>query len=558
MITTNLEDSLVCSLQNQIHTVSARGVTNQYTPVVVRANEPFPLNFPSIIVHFPQHDRVSQEFVGNVVGQFPNEESVDGDFIARGPFIYGYVVVSDVQITVICSDSASKGIDSARICKEIIDNLRQYICLNWRTYLTGIKGNIPMPLGPVMDRSRLVNKVWMNVFTFTLQIRHTFRYPLTQPDDPFIRDVNGYMRPYWGRDAGTITDLGYTDDGPTSWSVPFSVWYADGIKIVQDDKATEIASTLTDQWRDCLSNLDNADWDPVNGPIMHDDSEAGQTFTLLDEYEGFLKVGRMVDASPTNDSMMGYAWDVTGVGLASGTCYMITRVAQTDSQFVVLLFAPIGQANYIEYGANGNFWVDGGGFAQDTGVSYEADTWYTFKINWDNAGAGHFYAWVFINGAWVQLANDMPFMDSGIDPIMIFFWSLNPSLGTFYMAAVDSSDKAGYYEDRILNLISGTLTRNGNVPDSAHQIFIEHQPSLTGSKEYEQIDVHYTELTDSSASWVANQWANYRLEIIADDGTYKYFTIISNTTNKLIFNGSDLYDEADIGNTYTIVGFVFT
>ncbi|NVM04457.1 MAG: hypothetical protein HWN67_19190, partial [Candidatus Helarchaeota archaeon] len=218
----------------------------------------------------------------------------------------------------------------------------------------------------------------------------------------------------------------------------------------------------TDELVSQVYNLTPNAWETFsNSPDFEDPSgwtvsaPLETNITVLPRFGGYKKVVEMFDNSSSGNFC---SISDSFSNQISGTSYISIMTTTSNSHNAIALTGSGGYATTIGFYPNGSIYYAEGPVATDSGVKYETNKWYTFKVTFD-CTTDKYSAWYWnetnLNWCVLCLNSDFTVTQVSIDSHLIH--TSGTSKGTFYIAAIDNSWDPGYEEDRILYVSSANI-----------------------------------------------------------------------------------------------------
>ncbi|GAH35711.1 unnamed protein product, partial [marine sediment metagenome] len=180
----------------------------------------------------------------------------------------------------------------------------------------------------------------------------------------------------------------------------------------------------------------SSDWADPSGWMLHEG--AGTNIWVLPRFGGYKNVLEMYDNTSTEytDVYRDFSQSQT-----SGTVYATMMAKQIDqSQEAFAMAAGIGFVAKFSFNSSGTFAYGSSGSSYDSGVAYEANRWYTFKLSFDS-GPEKYSVWYWNETtlSWVTIVNDVNFYQSTGTLTRIHMQGNIVSTGTVLVSAIDYS-----------------------------------------------------------------------------------------------------------------------
>ncbi|MFX1450472.1 MAG: hypothetical protein ACFFCM_06505 [Promethearchaeota archaeon] len=199
---------------------------------------------------------------------------------------------------------------------------------------------------------------------------------------------------------------------------------------------------------------------------------------VLPRFFGYKKVVEFFDNTSTD--YCGIEYDFTGK--INGT-YLVTAMTTTKNLNACVggLVGSNGFAVSIGFQDNGNIYFVNGTSYLDSGISYEVNKWYTFKIKFDCI-LDTYSAWFWNDTSldWDIITQNSNFRET--QTTIFKYWIVGSiiDIGTFYVAAIDESWAIGYEEDRILYVSSANIAFIDNLTGSetrSYRVYYNSSPT---------------------------------------------------------------------------------
>ncbi len=174
---------------------------------------------------------------------------------------------------------------------------------------------------------------------------------------------------------------------------------------------------------------------------------------VLPRFMGYKNVVECIDNSTTGDFC---EMEKDFTAQVSGT-YYITAMATIDTYHAIALVGSGGYAVCFGFYNTGNFYYSDGA-AQDTGIAYETNKWYTFKCTFD-CGTDKYNVWYWDENSlnWSVIGVNIDFVIPQTSVYREYLHTSGNFKAGIYVAATDNSWSSGYEEDEILYVSSANI-----------------------------------------------------------------------------------------------------
>ncbi|NVM04167.1 MAG: hypothetical protein HWN67_17680, partial [Candidatus Helarchaeota archaeon] len=254
---------------------------------------------------------------------------------------------------------------------------------------------------------------------------------------------------------------------PISFTEVNKYCFKDSIRIFKDpyNSSDELISqiyNLKPQASETFSST--ADWEDPNGWTSTE--RPNTNIRVLPRFGGYKKIVEMYDNSTTGDYC-----DISSTysSKTSGTFYITVMTTTKNTTLAIALTGFGGYATSIGFFKNGSIYYHDSptGDPHDSGIQYEINKWYTFKVTF-NCTSDKYSAWVWDENPqdWAVVGLDIDFVVAQGYVDKTWIHTSGTDKGAFYIAAMDYSWEIGYEEDRILYVDSANIAFIDNLTAS--------------------------------------------------------------------------------------------
>ncbi len=242
---------------------------------------------------------------------------------------------------------------------------------------------------------------------------------------------------------------------------------------VGDELISQIYNLEPYAWETFSSSTD---WGNPSGWTVQELSDT--SVRVLPRFGGHKKVVELYDNSSTNWCYIQHDFS----NQVNGTYYITTMTTSPDTYNGISVTGANGYAVSVAFNSSGTFYYGHSSGYSDSGIPYEANKWYTFKINFDcSIDQYSAYFWDDTNLNWSIITENTGFRNVQTTVYRFHIESAGPQANkAFYVAAIDNSWDVGYQEDRILYVSSADIAFIDNLTGSetkSYRIYYNSTPT---------------------------------------------------------------------------------